>query len=58
MCGIAGIFNFKNQQTRLLPHVLSMTKAMRNRGPNDEGYIACKPNGQIVHFIGLHLQIL
>ena len=52
MCGIAGIFNFKNQQTRLLPHVLSMTKAMRNRGPDDEGFIACKPNGQIDHFIG------
>ena len=38
MCGIAGIFELSQAPVRQLPHVVAMTRAMRHRGPDDEGY--------------------
>ena len=52
MCGIAGIFNFHGGADLQLPHVVRMTKAMRHRGPDDEGYITVRANGEVQHFFG------
>ena len=37
MCGIAGIFNFNNEQVRL-EQLLDMTNRMVERGPDDDGF--------------------
>ena len=39
MCGIAGIINLDNKEKRNLRALHSMAECMRNRGPDDEGYI-------------------
>ena len=44
MCGIAGVFELKQEPFRQLPHVAAMTRAMRHRGPDDEGYVAVIDN--------------
>lgn len=51
MCGIAGIFELAQASVRQLPHVAAMTRAMRHRGPDDEGYVAVI-EGQVRHFVG------
>ncbi len=38
MCGIAGIYNIDGQQVDC-PQLLRMTKVIRHRGPDDEGYL-------------------
>ncbi|AOW21777.1 asparagine synthase (glutamine-hydrolyzing) [Urechidicola croceus] len=38
MCGIAGIINI-NTTSPISSHLVSMTKSMINRGPDDEGYL-------------------
>ena len=39
MCGIAGIVNLGGEASPLVPHIHSMTRCMRHRGPDDEGYL-------------------
>ena len=52
MCGIAGILQLSQSPERQLPHLLAMTRAMRHRGPDDEGYVAADLQGHIRHYIG------
>lgn len=35
-----------------MPHLLAMTRAMRHRGPDDEGYLLLDTSGHIQHFTG------
>lgn len=39
MCGIAGIINLNNEKTILAPHIAAMTRQMKHRGPDDEGFV-------------------
>lgn len=52
MCGIAGIFNFHGSADFQSPHVVRMAKAMKHRGPDDEGFIAVDMDGAVKHFFG------
>lgn len=49
MCGIVGIFNFNKMADIQLPYIVEMAKAMKHRGPDDEGFVAfqeeCAPLG-------------
>jgi asparagine synthase (glutamine-hydrolysing) len=46
MCGIAGIFNYREQE-RCVDHdlLVRMTRALRHRGPDDEGFFEDGPVG-------------
>jgi asparagine synthase (glutamine-hydrolysing) len=50
MCGISGVFSLTASPQRQLRNVLRMTKAMRHRGPDDEGY-AIVGRDRLVHSI-------
>ncbi len=52
MCGIAGIFSFQESTEVQLPSVISMTKAMTHRGPDDEGFITVGADGKVRHYLG------
>jgi asparagine synthase (glutamine-hydrolysing) len=52
MCGIAGFLSFEHAQRPRLEHVVSMTRAMRHRGPDDEGYIVRDADNRIRRFVG------
>jgi asparagine synthase (glutamine-hydrolysing) len=52
MCGIAGIYSFNYKNERQLPHIIAMTRAMKHRGPDDEGYILLDGNNRIHNLIG------
>jgi len=45
MCGICGQYNFGNQAPVLRQHIEEMTKSLRHRGPDDEGYYMAGPVG-------------
>ena len=49
MCGIAGIINL-NESLPKSSSLISMTKSMVSRGPDDEGYLLC--DDQPLPFIG------
>lgn len=52
MCAITGIFNFKKQSDSQLSNILKMTRVMKHRGPDDEGYVAFTDNGQPQEYFG------
>ncbi len=52
MCGIAGIFNFNNNQTNQLDNVVKMTNRMSKRGPDDEGFVIVDIDSNIQQFYG------
>lgn len=53
MCGIAGIFSFGDNKNRFAENSVMMSVAMRNRGPDDEGYmIASHGHEKPVVFFG------
>jgi len=56
MCGIVGIYNFKEP---IKPHLIQeMTDALKHRGPDDEGYLAIDFDKAIVHpLTGVESQI-
>ena len=37
MCGICGIYNFKNPKTVSSDQIITMFQTMKHRGPDDEG---------------------
>lgn len=40
MCGISGIFTFSDQKNQtILDDIVAMTKVIRHRGPDGEGYL-------------------
>ena len=45
MCGICGQFNFKTQAPARRADIESMTRSIRHRGPDDEGYFIAGPLG-------------
>ena len=50
MCGIAGFFSISKVDNSI---ILNLTKAIKHRGPDDEGYIAVNPeNCQVSALIG------
>ena len=52
MCGIAGILSLAGTPQQQIPHLVAMTRAMRHRGPDDEGYMTVGESGRIRHFLG------
>jgi asparagine synthase (glutamine-hydrolysing) len=38
MCGICGIYNYKNHQAVSAEQIIKMYQVMKHRGPDDEGY--------------------
>lgn len=52
MCGIAGIINLQGIESRLAQSVWKMAKCMVHRGPDDEGYLLVKKNGDCRTFYG------
>lgn len=52
MCGIAGIFEFGYTTSVQLPHALQMARAMRHRGPDDEGFVSFLRNAAPRVFYG------
>ncbi len=51
MCGICGIFNFRNSKSQL-EAVKKMTDEMDNRGPDDEGIVSFSENYKVKHILG------
>jgi asparagine synthase (glutamine-hydrolysing) len=45
MCGICGIYNFKNKQKAEKDRIVRMTNTIVHRGPDDEGYLMDGPLG-------------
>ncbi|MCC7050192.1 MAG: asparagine synthase (glutamine-hydrolyzing), partial [Bacteroidia bacterium] len=45
MCGIAGIISFNGANSTLVPTIQKMSKSLRHRGPDDEGYLLINENG-------------
>lgn len=51
MCGIAGIYSFKEKTEK--SWILNMTNALKHRGLDDEGYLAVSSkNKKVYHLIG------
>jgi asparagine synthase (glutamine-hydrolysing) len=46
MCGIIGILNYRGEPALQLSPLRAMTRAMRHRGPDDEGYVSFDANGR------------
>lgn len=44
MCGLSGIFEFGEAESVQLPYAVAMAKAIRHRGPDDEGYVVFSNN--------------
>lgn len=44
MCGIAGIVSFNGGSDKIIPDLISMSKTIRHRGPDDEGYLVVNDN--------------
>lgn len=59
MCGIAGIFQLKDSQRdeQQIANLVSMTRAMRHRGPDDEGYIYLSKSDGIQHLYGVESHV-
>ncbi len=51
MCGIAGIINLRGAKKRNLQALHWMAQCMKNRGPDDEGYIIASHNDNKVHIL-------
>ncbi|MDP5093052.1 MAG: asparagine synthase (glutamine-hydrolyzing) [Polaribacter sp.] len=49
MCGIAGIINFKENEKNSAS-LIAMTKSLKHRGPDDEGYLLFSKN--MLHYFG------
>lgn len=47
MCGIAGIVSFNQSSEKLVSGIARMCFSMRQRGPDDEGYVLRAANGQM-----------
>lgn len=52
MCGIIGILNYRGESSCQLSSLLTMTQAMRHRGPDDEGYVSFDAQGGAHPFYG------
>jgi len=53
MCGISGIFSFSDQKNQaILDDIVAMTKVIRHRGPDGEGYLAININNEPYFFSG------
>ena len=52
MCGITGIVNYRGESALQLSHAVSMTTAMRHRGPDDEGYVSFTADGRVQCYFG------
>ncbi|MDB9359760.1 asparagine synthase (glutamine-hydrolyzing) [Nodularia spumigena CS-588/02] len=52
MCGIVGIVNFKNPSDQQISHLVRMTKSLRHRGPDDEGYVIFEDDGTVHNYCG------
>lgn len=52
MCGIVGIFNFNNMADIQLPYIAEMAKAMKHRGPDDEGFAIFQQEHAPLSFYG------
>ena len=48
MCGIAGVVNIKNQVN--ITKIKAMTKIIRHRGPDDEGFYLSNTNESLFLF--------
>ena len=51
MCGITGIINFDRSESLQAHSLLSMTREIKHRGPDDEGYLLVNNRGRF-HFSG------
>jgi asparagine synthase (glutamine-hydrolysing) len=51
MCGIAGIISFQGESDKLIRDISAMSKTIRHRGPDDEGYLV-NVSGNLISFGG------
>ncbi len=47
MGGVAGIFSLSGEDRQFAPNILSMSRNMKRRGPDDEGYLVSSCDGPI-----------
>ncbi len=52
MCGIAGIINLNGSDTEQVAALRLMVCRMKNRGPDDEGYVLCPREGCTSSYFG------
>lgn len=52
MCGIAGILSLDGSEVLQGRHLHQMTDQMKNRGPDDEGFVLVQKNGTIYTYYG------
>ena len=52
MCGFVGILRFENESGVDLSNLLNMTKTIKHRGPDDEGFVVEQGNGKVKVYFG------
>ncbi len=52
MCGIAGIVDLRGRETQQAEPVRRMAARMRQRGPDDEGYLLVRKDGSLISLSG------
>ena len=52
MCGISGIVSLRKNADHQLNKLIKMTKSMKRRGPDDEGYVIFLDNLRAIEYFG------